>query len=411
MKSNQFLSLLIIIVFTSCKESGKTPVSSDRDPLIVKNEISIFDKSIKPVTINVIKSNESLLTSLLVDEDHKIIKLETNDDCLIGEITKVAITGNHLFVLDSKVAKKLFCFDLSGKYLFSVGIMGDGPGEMDTPRDFDVTENRIFIIDRQCRLFSFDTTGKYMSNIRLPFNTTKICAFNDTTYFFYSNMIMDDFKFYLTKVAYPGNVESFTFPIQSVNVEKYGMPQAFSRNMTKSPFMKFLSDTIFTLTKDKIVASYVINFPTYYPQTIFDNPNELDKVFSDHESYWKLANMHLAETDSNLFFLSFGEKIYSHFYNKQTFKYKMFSSTNDDYMFGGLGFSFPVGAYRSYFIYPISMPEMVSAYSNLSKKAKLTGSFNEFKANYSEFCKLSEASSEDDNPALLLTQINKKIYE
>lgn len=408
--------IFTLLSLTYCNQVKTDYQTSNRDKINVENPKKIFS-SANPILIDINLNDrlDIIPTSSIVDADHQIVKLETTDDCLIGEISKVIIKNNKIFVLDSKIAKKLFCFDLRGKYLYTVGELGEGPGEMDTPRDFDVTQKEILIIDRQCRVFTFSLLGEYQTTLRLPFLSTQLCAFEDNSVFYYSNSASENLNSYLTQIK-SRSVVSSDFGLQSQVVEGYSIPQAFHRRDSYALFVKFLCDTIFTLSPSKVQPSYIINFhgEAYPPNTFYDK-NVLDEVYNSPDRYGKLFNMHLAETSKDLFFLTSKNGINYHFFSKILGKHIFASGVYDDYMFGGLAVMFPVGSYQEYLIYPISIPNMIEGYKALENEAIQKGVkakfLSEFSKSYTDFIGLCESSKKDDNPSILLTRINSKIYE
>jgi len=407
----KFLFLVTVLTVLGCSPKEQVDNDATRDEILTDNPSKILTNS-TPLAVDVDLNDRepAINATTIMNADRKIIKLETNNDCLIGEISKVIIEDDKIFIFDAKIAKKLFCFDLQGKHLFTVGTIGGGPGEMDTPKDFDVTNGKIYIIDRQSRVFTFTLAGKHQSTLRLPFFTTQLCALNDSSVFYYTGSITESFKYYLTQIN-ESTVRSFDFPIQSSLVGMYDIPQAFHKRDNRALFVKFLCDTIFTLSDNKVIPSYVMNFPGEYSNSVFYSKKELEKVYSDPNTYGKLFNMHMAETNKDLFFLSSSNGINYHFLSKNTRKHIFTGSVNDDFLFGGLTFMFPVGSYQEYLIYPIAMSDMINSYKVLVADARSKGLEEEFKKNYVDFSSLCEGSDEDDNPALLLSGINPKLYE
>lgn len=57
----------------------------------------------------------------------KYIQLETNSNCFIGNISKILRWKNYLYVCDWE--DHLYLFNLSGKYIHTIGSKGRGPGE------------------------------------------------------------------------------------------------------------------------------------------------------------------------------------------------------------------------------------------------------------------------------------------
>ena len=48
------------------------------------------------------------------------VKLETDDDCLIGSITQAEEYGGIFYLLDAFITKTVFAFDKQGKYIVTV---------------------------------------------------------------------------------------------------------------------------------------------------------------------------------------------------------------------------------------------------------------------------------------------------
>ena len=68
------------------------------------------------------------------------------DQSLIADIDKIEISDDQIFISD-KTSSKIFAFDLSGKYLRTIGQKGSGPGEFSYLGDFNVNGNSIYVQD------------------------------------------------------------------------------------------------------------------------------------------------------------------------------------------------------------------------------------------------------------------------
>lgn len=66
--------------------------------------------------------------SSLVEDSVIMFPLETTDDCLIGEVTKLICQNNLIYIADN-TSKSIFVFDMSGKLQTRVHAVGNGPGE------------------------------------------------------------------------------------------------------------------------------------------------------------------------------------------------------------------------------------------------------------------------------------------
>lgn len=95
----------------------------------------------------------------------RFVPLETTDESLIGEIDKVCVEGDLIFVKDDK--KNLFTFSMSGKFLNKIGSVGQGGEELISFVDFYVNKEKGYVgifdvLKSKMLRFSFD--GKYISS-------------------------------------------------------------------------------------------------------------------------------------------------------------------------------------------------------------------------------------------------------
>jgi len=101
----------------------------------------------------------------------KIIPLETNESCLIGDIDKIQVIDNYVLIMDASIAKSLYVFDREGRFIRKIGSVGQGPGEYVSISDFTVDrENKTVYIEdgRLPRIHKYDlATGKFIQTITL----------------------------------------------------------------------------------------------------------------------------------------------------------------------------------------------------------------------------------------------------
>ena len=101
----------------------------------------------------------------------KVIFLETNESCLIGQIDKMRVDDQYILILDRRIAKRLFVFNKEGHFIKNIGNIGHGPGEYVSIDDFTIDrENKtIYILDNSLgRIHKYDLpSGKYMHSIKL----------------------------------------------------------------------------------------------------------------------------------------------------------------------------------------------------------------------------------------------------
>ena len=95
------------------------------------------------------------------------IILETNKDCLIGNITELKIFDGYVYILDAQSAKSLFVFDLDGRFIRKIGSLGNGPGEYTQLSNFTLDmENRfIYLLDYFKHLHKYHLDGTFVKTI------------------------------------------------------------------------------------------------------------------------------------------------------------------------------------------------------------------------------------------------------
>jgi hypothetical protein len=94
--------------------------------------------------------------------------LETTRDCLIGEIKKLQIDADKIFIADKN--KKIFVFDIQGNFLNTVGNIGQGPDDHLAISEFylDSKNQRICVWDIfRGSIFSYDYSGKLLEKTNI----------------------------------------------------------------------------------------------------------------------------------------------------------------------------------------------------------------------------------------------------
>ncbi len=98
----------------------------------------------------------------ILDKYH-YITLETSDESLIGEIKKIVIQNDKLYVLNSQSTIKVF--DDKGKFLSGIDKKGRGPGEYIEISDFQVLGNNIYVLQGSTRPSAFTPKTERSSGI------------------------------------------------------------------------------------------------------------------------------------------------------------------------------------------------------------------------------------------------------
>jgi len=106
-----------------------------------------------------------------------VIKLETNNDCLIESISDVVFYNNRFYILDIR-QQGLFCFDATGKFIYKIFRKGQGPEEYIYIGSFNIDpfNKQLLILEPFGNLLTFDLNGNFISKTRLP---KEIAAYNE----------------------------------------------------------------------------------------------------------------------------------------------------------------------------------------------------------------------------------------
>lgn len=86
-------------------------------------------------------------------------------------IAKIIIHEDKLFILDYR-SSRIFVFDKKGKLLYTIGKPGEGPGDLQYPKDFAISDDgTVYIVNsmaKRLEIFSQDGQFKERIKLRLP---------------------------------------------------------------------------------------------------------------------------------------------------------------------------------------------------------------------------------------------------
>ena len=121
------------------------------------------------------------LTLSEITEELTSIDLELIDESIINpmSIRNVFLLENELFIV---TMYRILVFNKEGKYLNSIGSMGQGPGEYNYIKDcaLDKKNRRLFITTYNKKVMSYDFNGNLLvETIELPFEYSDLNYIND----------------------------------------------------------------------------------------------------------------------------------------------------------------------------------------------------------------------------------------
>ena len=192
--------------------------------------------------------------------DRYILGLEETEQSRIGTIEKLAMADSLLFIMDNRLAMRIFVFNANtGKFINSIGRTGNGPGEYVDINDFSVDSQRgtVSLMTARQDILTYDYQGNFISKKSLSFNADKMEC-KDGKYYFVcydegrGNLIVTDKDMHVTHeylVNRKGEpVVIFWFPLQKMLDGTIA-------------FFRYMDDTVYTLDEnDSLSIRYKVDF-------------------------------------------------------------------------------------------------------------------------------------------------------
>lgn len=127
------------------------------------------DKNIAQINIDYKDLKKTIDASSIFDiSKFEFINLETNDSCLIGEITKIVLRDNKIIIYDALV-KQVLLFNMDGSFYSRIYAMGNGPKEYPPIiNDCVISENYVGMFTPVIgKIMLYDFKGNFVKDISL----------------------------------------------------------------------------------------------------------------------------------------------------------------------------------------------------------------------------------------------------
>ena len=320
---------LFLLSFSTCKSS--------------KNDVQFLIVNIDPTS----QPKGSLMLSDLV-EQVEYIPLETNDSCIVGNITNLDVSENYMAVLVFQPqSQEVFLFDRTGRFIANIGSRGQGPYEYVSPGSVFIDESKkcIYVKDHR-KLLMYDFSGKYLNSFSFDESFTNFYAGIDNQFISGRRSEQSDEEFYvygiwdstmnLIKRGVKGvPLESDRGYAGTGSVTYFYIYQGF-------PHLKesVLNDTVYLLNKNnEFKPKYNINFGRYTMTP--EDKGDVDNYRENVRNGKFIGGVSVFETSNFLFPRYFyRDKWIPCYYDKKTNQLLYFDSEEgipDDYT-GGVVF-------------------------------------------------------------------------
>ena len=259
-----FIRLLVLfcagILVVSCREQKKSaPTGAD----------------VKEVTFKEAPKDFLIASSF---KNIHMIQLEATEECLISDIKRVVDVEGKVYVLTR--TNEIFCFDrATGKYIRTIGRMGEGPGEYVSARDicYDEKEKCICVVDYyKGAIHNYALDGRFLGDRKLDEETAKgvnltffaDCAPDGNMLLSLSMSAKKTSRDHVYMMLRPDGTSTGVDVFSPVKAE-IGTIEVSRHPIAKSEdglrFFKFLNDTIFTLSGDEVVPFCKLNLGRKMP--------------------------------------------------------------------------------------------------------------------------------------------------
>lgn len=223
-------------------------------------------ESIVSVEISEEIINNNLDYSDLIDSIG-IIKLETNDQSVIGSIRKILVKNEKFYIYD-RMNRTIVIFNKNGKFINKLNRNGKGPGEYFELRDFDVDENDNIHILSYNKILTYNSSLDCTNERELQVIDNKKEPFYNTLFLFDSEYIflyrgcfgMRKFnnKPALCCIDNKNKIISEYFPVSFQYPYSH---QTFYRSDNKTYLSSTMgNDTIFKIMNSTLSPKWIIQF-------------------------------------------------------------------------------------------------------------------------------------------------------
>ena len=278
MKRNIYLLLLSFVVLSilACDNTKNKPEVGGRKIMFVENK-SEHDK-------------------LELSQNRRYIQLDTQEECLITEITQLLCTSKEIFIFDV-YSQSVFVFSYEGKYLRKLHRIGQGPGEYSMMSAISLNEqdHRISIVDLGSRIINYDMdTFECLEQQSIDAVSAEEVAKGE--YIAYNSLpVMKKdvkHKFHLLQYDKQGNIEKKYLPIDFESGYSMRPIHRFYRQGNDIFFYPPFTSEVYKITKDSCFVCYNVayenlSFPPleYLQSSEMKGENYISKLYNEHYIY------------------------------------------------------------------------------------------------------------------------------
>lgn len=397
---NKHISILVTLVLGfSCtgKKQASPEVDQQEIQLAVSDNVGNIPRVESDYTEIDATDMKALSYTEFIDEfidDVHFVQLSSDE--LIGNITKLQIFEDRIYVLDSFSAKKVFIFDRQGKLLKVIDDQGGGPKEYCQLGDMYINEDtrELIIADLRGKYVHYNLNGEWLRSTSVISESYYDYPMGQDSAF---NFMVYDYSLVLSKGS---EVLKKAFPVYPIQRQVAVRDPFAKTGLGELLYIPLCCDTVYQLNRDLTYrAKYFVKLKnsvwkhrdeelSYQEHTdlIIKGCTELGNAIFENEKFFAFT---MNERDDNLI------KVQACFYNKE--KKKTFYldiekpfDRNQVLKKGMFSIGNPICLYGDYFVTSF-IPVPIKENAHLANE---------------EYLKIMNAGTDDTNPALVFYKLN-----
>ena len=275
--------------------------------------------------VKIKEQQKNSVDSIIAKIDY--IKLGDTGDVLIGKVTHLLFTPDHIVVGDADKAQAVFIFDRQGNPQTVINRFGRGPQEYQSIQHIFLTPDKktVGIVDRGGRkILYFDMDGNLKDKKALPFycdnaewlddETMMLVSSDGTALESYPNkedlLFFTDSTLQIKSSAFPNPFDRTIFHYRPLHVKRFG---------DRIHACKAFGDTIYQVTSDGISPRYWLDMTAIDGTANFGKDMSSEKIQEPAYST-NFPNIYVESDDYAIFFMSNKGFVLPVLFNKQTKK-------------------------------------------------------------------------------------------
>lgn len=250
MKCKILIALLLSFVIISCNNEKKIEYDGEQ------------------ISVGIDKDRYFNLSEVI--DSISYVRLETNENCLVGRIDKIMQHDSLLFISDRESSNAIFCFTMNGEFVFKIDRSGKGPGEYLRIDDCCIdSDGNILLYDAGLKkIIKCDNNGNFTGDeIELDFYADYFAYLSpQDNYVFYSSYREAFNRCNLIITNSEGKVISKYLQFdKKYNTNKATMPfqNLRSYNTNSVPVFQMYDNKVYEINNEGFICKYEFDFGRY----------------------------------------------------------------------------------------------------------------------------------------------------